>query len=162
MIGSIIGSFRKYYNDILNIIECFEEVGIKVLSPKKSYVIDPNEEFVYLNSDRSNYCPVEIQLITFHRILRSDFVYVWNPNGYIGRTTCYEIGRIIEKNIPIYFKNIPNDLPLFLHETSIIEPGDFVKFYQEYSELPKFTGTLSTNFAERLHNDLIKKNYNLK
>lgn len=37
---TIIGSFRKYYDDICDLIEIFNENDINVLSPKKSFIVD--------------------------------------------------------------------------------------------------------------------------
>ena len=35
---AIIGSFQKYYNEILNVIQIFKKEGLYVLSPKESYI----------------------------------------------------------------------------------------------------------------------------
>jgi len=34
------------------------------------------------------------------------------PNGYVGKTTTYEIGRIIQAQRPLYFSESPDDLPI--------------------------------------------------
>lgn len=36
-------------------------------------------------------------MITLDKIIRADMVYVYNPNGYVGKTTCYEIGFCFSK-----------------------------------------------------------------
>jgi hypothetical protein len=159
MTGSIIGSFRKHYNYVKSIIDLFEEAGIIILSPKRSNILNPNVEFVIFHSDNPNYCPEEIQLIALHRILRSDFVYVCNPDVYVGRTTCYEIGRVVERKIPLFFNNVPEDLPIFIPQKSIITPESLVEYYLEHGKLPDLHGSLSTNFAEQLNKDLILGNY---
>lgn len=159
MEGSIIGSFRKYYSTVLNIIEVFENTGISILSPRKSNIVDPDEEFIILASDNPHHNAIEIQLIALHRILRSDFVYVYSPEGYIGRTTCYEIGRIVERKIPLYFSSPPRDLPIYLHSNMIWSPEDFINHLKRYQSLPEIGKSDSIDFAGQLHNDLFRKNY---
>lgn len=159
MEGSIIGSFRKYYTEIVQIIELFQETGISILSPRESQVIDPKEEFVLLCVDDRSLVPVEIQLIAFHRILRSDFVYVWDPQGYVGLTTCYEIGRITERGIPLFFSEFPKDLPIFMPQNAIWKPEDLASFVAANGNLPKLFGTLSTGFARQLHNGIFVGRY---
>lgn len=159
MKGSIIGSFRKYYTEVKEIIDLLENIGILVLSPKKSNVINPDEEFVLFETDHKNHTPVEIQLIALHRILRFDFVYVFSPNGYIGRTTSYEIGRVVERKLPLYFSESPKDLPLFIPSNSIWSPKEFVKYLSTNNKLPKLSVANSNGLAEKLHIDLFLNNY---
>ena len=159
MKGSIIGSFRKYYTEVIEIIDLFEKIGISIISPKKSKVINPNEEFVLFETDNIKHKPVEIQLIALHRILRSDFVYVFSPDGYIGRTTCYEIGRIVERKIPLYFSELPKDLPIFMPSNSIWNPTEFVQYLSIHNKLPKIPITNPIELAEKLHIDLFLNNY---
>ena len=110
---SLIGSFRKHFGAIRAVMAQFEQAGIHVLSPKPSDVIDPRVEFVILASDNPMHTEEEIELIALHRILRSSFVYTYNPNGYIGRTTCYEIGRLVERKVPVFFQEKPHDFCTF-------------------------------------------------
>ena len=101
-------------------IHIFEKSGHTILSPKKSMIQKNEDGFVILLSDNPTYSHVDIQTLVFHRAFRSDFVYVWNPNGYIGKTTGYEIGRLVERKIPLYYKEPPVDIPLYDPEGSII------------------------------------------
>ncbi|MBF0450681.1 MAG: hypothetical protein HQK75_08280 [Candidatus Magnetomorum sp.] len=159
MQGSIIGSFRKYYQEVLAFIQKMEKAGITILSPQKSSIVDPEVDFVIFESDNPDHCYEEIQLIALHRILRSDFVYVCNPNGYIGRTTCYEIGRVVERNIPLYFSEAPVDLPIYLPNNAVISNKDFIDYYARYKKLPVHNGSMSTAFAEQLNKDLFLGQY---
>lgn len=159
MKGSIIGSFRKYYQEVLAFIHKLEKAGITILSPTKSSILDPDVDFVVFESDNPDHCNEEIQLIALHRILRSDFVYVCNPNGYIGRTTCYEIGRVVERNIPLYFSNIPVDLPIYLQKNAVMPNENFIAYYSRYKKLPEHNGSMSTTFAEKLHKNLFLGKY---
>lgn len=136
MKGCIIGSFRKYYDDIVDAIGLFNKAKIEILSPKISKIINPTEEFVILESDDRNLSNEDIQLLVFHRAFRSDFIYVWDPDGYIGKTTCYEIGRMIDKDIPIYYLERPLDVPIYVSESSIISVEQFVDIINSTGKLP--------------------------
>lgn len=100
---SIIGSFRKYYEDIKKLIILLQKNGITVLSPRFSEITRSIEDFVIFASDNQELTPAEIQTETLNRILKSDVVYVYNPQGYVGRTTCYEIGIIRTTTIPLVY-----------------------------------------------------------
>lgn len=136
---SIIGSFQKYYDDVIEIIRLFRNNGLWVLSPKDSRITGKIEDFVYFESDNQHHTPEEIQMITLERILLSEAVYVFNPGGYVGRTTCYEIGFCYSRSMPLYFLSRPQDLPIPVLDEQILLPESFVKlclegrcrFYQE-------------------------------
>ena len=40
---TVIGSFRKYYKEICELIDKFERNGIQVMSPQKSFIVDDIE-----------------------------------------------------------------------------------------------------------------------
>ncbi len=123
---TIIGSFRKYYEEICNLINQFEKSGIQVMSPKKSFIIDNIDGFVILNSDEKNQQPFIIQEHVFENIKNSDVVYVWNPEGYLGNSTCYEIGKIMGMGKPILFKERPKDLPINVENSMIKNVDDMI------------------------------------
>ncbi len=116
---TIIGSFRKYYADICGLIGEFQNHGIEVLSPQKSFIVDEIEGFVILNTDEKNEKPFIIQEHVFENIKKSEIVYVWNPKGYLGNSTCYEIGKIMGMEKPIIFKEFPKDLPIRVENAMI-------------------------------------------
>lgn len=123
---SIIGSFRKYYEEIKQLIILFEKNNIKVLSPKLSEITHSVEDFVIFASDNQKLTPAEIQTDTLNRILKSDVVYVYDPEGYIGRTTCYEIGILRTTTIPLFFLEKPKDLPILVHSSEVMNPSKLV------------------------------------
>jgi len=109
---AIIGSFRKYYSEVVNAITIFESAGCVVSSPASSWLVDADAEFVRFASDPPDCDDVEIQFRALTNILKSDAVFVVCPSGYVGRTTCYEIGRIHDRGIPLFFSDPPLDLPI--------------------------------------------------
>lgn len=126
---AIIGSFQKYYNEILDVIRLFKSWGIHVLSPKESYINGRIADFVIFESDRKDYNSAEIQIITLEKITNADVVYVYNPSGYVGKTTCYEIGFCFSRRKPVFFLDYPEDLPIpVVPEKQVLEPEKFVHF----------------------------------
>lgn len=123
---SIIGSFRKYYEEIKQLIILLKKNNLDVLSPKVSEIASSIDDFVLFASDDPKYTPDEIQADTLNRILKSDIVYVYNPEGYVGRTTCYEIGVIRTTTIPLIFLDKPKDLPIMVSSSEIMKPTKLV------------------------------------
>lgn len=124
---SIIGSFRKpdHYDVVKNAIALFKKSGLVVLSPKGAKVCNSIDDFVIFESDDSALTPAEIQMITLNRIIHSNAVYVCNVNGYLGRTTCYEIGFCLSRNVPLYFLSPPLDLPIPVDQDHILSIEEF-------------------------------------
>lgn len=124
---SIIGSFRKedHYSVVKKAVYCFKQAGILVLSPKGSKVTRSIDDFVIFESDESALSPAEIQMVTLDKIIHSDAVYVCNVNGYVGRTTCYEIGFCLSRGVPLYFLSSPVDLPIPISQDFILSIDEF-------------------------------------
>mgnify|MGYP002511527140 CR=1 FL=1 len=124
---SVIGSFRRRYKEVVKIVSVLRKMGLSVASPNGSKVCDSIEEFVIFETDNPEFNPEEIQMITLEKILNSDAVYVCDPKGYVGKTTCYEIGFCYSRNKPLYFLEKPKDLPMPVDEEQIISPEEFGK-----------------------------------
>ncbi|MEU9135774.1 hypothetical protein AB0D33_07345 [Streptomyces sp. NPDC048404] len=133
---SLLGSFRRHYPEVLLAAQFFQESGMEVLSPSISSVLDTSVEFVRFASDASDATDHEIQLRTLRSILSSDLVYVVAPGGYIGRTTCYEIGRVHERGIPTFFSEYPKDLPIVVRPESVVKPSSLAKEIEELGRVP--------------------------
>lgn len=126
---AIIGSFQKYYDEILKVIQIFKSAGICVVSPKESFISGRVEDFVIFDSDKKSLSPAEIQMITLEKIISADAVYVYNPGGYVGRTTCYEIGFCISKKKALFYLELPSDLPIPVsEEKQVMKPDAFVQY----------------------------------
>jgi len=116
---ALIGSFRQHYDAVLKSLRAFTSIGLAVTTPRGSTIVKHGIPFVRFESDESEWTDEMIQVVALHRILRADFVFVVVPNGYVGRTTCYEIGLIIQARKPVYFSERPNDLPVCIPEEHI-------------------------------------------
>ena len=130
---AIIGSFRKHYDEIRELIQHFSKSGILVTSPKYSTITHSREDFVVFESDDNDLSNAEIQLVTLGNILSADIVYVYNPEGYIGKTTSYEIGICTTLHKKIYYFAKPVDLPVVFVNSQIVDKDsiskDFAKYY---------------------------------
>lgn len=124
---AIIGSFKQFYPHVIEAINKFREMNIEVTSPLGSSIIEPGIPFVRFTSDNPAQSDEMVQTITLKRIFNASAVYVVCPHGYIGRTTCYEIGRIIQRRMPIYFSKKPKDLPIKIPSSHIVTPEELGK-----------------------------------
>ena len=124
---SVIGSFRQHYAHAVHAAREFEAHGIKVKSPSISRIVNPGDEFPRFETDSPQSPDHAIQAAALHKILDSDLAYVVAPGGYIGRTTCYELGRIHASSIPVYFSARPRDLPIEVASESVLCVHDLVR-----------------------------------
>jgi len=104
----IIGSYRKFYPNIYEKIESFEKLGIKVLKPPKSRIINPGSEYCRFESDMDKSMN-ELEHEFLEAIRMATFVYVVNPNGYIGLSSSFEIGFSYSLRKDIYCMEKPID-----------------------------------------------------
>lgn len=117
---AIIGSFKQHYDDVLVAIQELNSLNIEVTTPYGSEILQNGIPFVRFSSDDPHYSDEMVQTVTLRKIFKAKVVYVIAPNGYVGRTTCYEIGRVIQKRMPIYFSEHPKDLPIKIPHSHIV------------------------------------------
>jgi hypothetical protein len=124
---AIIGSFRQHYSSVLKAWKIFTSNEIIITSPLGAGIVEENIPFVRFETDSLNLDDFAIQSLALHRIFSADLSYAVIPSGYIGRTTCYEIGRLIQARRPIYFSDPPMDLPVRIPNQFILTPEELVK-----------------------------------
>lgn len=128
----ISGSFRRYYPQILERISEFEKAGFIVASPKKSKILNPEAEFVILESD-VGMRPHEIEQGHLDAIYEADALYVVNPAGYIGKTTVMEIGWALAFCKPIFYQEKCSE-DLFAGYGKVVPPIEDVRQVLEERE----------------------------
>ncbi|MCB2193278.1 MAG: hypothetical protein KQI62_17025 [Deltaproteobacteria bacterium] len=116
---ALIGSFKQHYQEVEEVSQAFGQAGLTVTSPRGVCIVEEGMPFVRFECDPAEWSDEMVQTVALHRILRADFVYVVAPHGYIGRATCYEIGRVIQARRPIHFSHPPTDLPLLIPSANI-------------------------------------------
>jgi NTP pyrophosphatase (non-canonical NTP hydrolase) len=108
--ATISGSFNKHLDKIQDKIRELQGEGIEVLSPKLSRPFSCEGRFVRLETDKGT--PGEIEFGHLEGIARSDFLYVVNPGGYVGKSVALEIGYALSRGIPVYSLEKPEDFVL--------------------------------------------------
>ena len=142
--ATISGSFNKYLEKIKEILEEFEDNDIEILSPKLSHIKSNENKFIIFENEDN--CPRELELKHLEAIQRSDFLYIVNPQGYIGNSCAMEIGFALAHNIPIF---------------SLEEPQDFI--FSLFVSVVKFTDEIKSTLY-KIQNDKSQKfeqNYTL-
>jgi hypothetical protein len=97
----ISGSFRKHLHQIVRLKQELKRLKVVVLSPSGNHAVNPDEEFIVLDSDPVSH-PKLLQDSVFTKIRRSTFLVVANIGGYLGRAAVLEIGYAIAHGISIY------------------------------------------------------------
>lgn len=121
---AIIGSFRQHLKAVSTARQIFVDAGWDVVTPVSGVVDDSAALFVRFDTDDAKHDDATVQVIALHRILSADMVYVCAPGGYVGRTTCFEIGWIVSRNRPLYFSETPHDLPLHVPTSAVLPLSD--------------------------------------
>lgn len=96
----VSGSFNRFLPQIREAMRSMIALGITVLSPRTDRDIGICDRFVILEGDKGS--PGQIEKRHLQAISKSDFLYVVNPEGYIGESVALEIGYALSKGIPIY------------------------------------------------------------
>lgn len=152
---AIIGSYRRHYRKIGLLRDELTSAGVEVTSPLPSAIAVDGVPFVRLAADHPRYSDDQVQTRALHRILRADMVYVVAPNGYVGRTTCYELGRIIQAGHALYFSSLPRDLPVHVPRRRVIPPSLLVRRLRERRLVPTPLRSSPLGRSRVLERDLI-------
>jgi hypothetical protein len=132
----ISGSFRKHLNEIVRLKQALELRSIGVLSPAGNLAVNPDEEFIVLDSD-----PIEdpklLQDSVFAKIRRSTFLVVANIDGYLGRAAIMEIGYAIAIGISIFTLEPVEDpnLAPYCRLLSQVFPGIETSIFEDIEDL---------------------------
>jgi hypothetical protein len=97
----ISGSYRKHLRQIVRLKQILEHLHVVVLSPSGDVAVNPDDEFIILDSDPVSH-PKLLQDSVFAKIRRSTFLTVANVRGYLGCAAVLEIGYAIGLGISIY------------------------------------------------------------
>jgi hypothetical protein len=119
---ALIGSFKSHYRVVRSAMAVLQQAGIGITSPLGTDIRVPGIPFVRFESDDPALSDGFVQSLTMQRIFQADLVYVIAPRGYVGRTTCYEVGRVIQAACPIYFSDHPLDLPVEIPTSHVLSP----------------------------------------
>lgn len=153
---AIIGSFKQHNDEVQRVCTALRDAGIRITSPRGDELVKPGIDFVRFHTDNPRWSDPAIQCLALHRILKADLVYVVVPGGYIGRTTCYEVGRIIQSRRPIYFSEMPLDLPLRVPEQYILDMVALVARVADNAWYPSWLFENDLDHTSALERDLME------
>lgn len=97
----ISGSYRKHLAQLIKLKAELESRHVVILSPSGDVAVNPDEEFIILDSDPVCH-PKLLQDSVFAKIRRSTFLVVANIDGYLGRAAVLEIGYALALGITVY------------------------------------------------------------
>lgn len=117
----VSGSFRRFFPEIKETILAFESLGITVLSPYASEVINPNDEFVILKTDETR-DPKTLEQNHLDAIRKADALYLCNPEGYLGNSSVMELGWAMALGKTIFCKEPVADATLRLFAGEVATP----------------------------------------
>jgi NTP pyrophosphatase (non-canonical NTP hydrolase) len=117
--ATVSGSFTKFLPEVSRALDEMAELGIVVLSPRSITPIRTtnrwqHDGFILFEGDKGP--PSQIEKRHLQAITRSDFIYLVNPEGYVGVSAALEIGYAFSKGIQVYAQYKPKDciLPGFV------------------------------------------------
>ncbi|MBZ1356483.1 MAG: hypothetical protein KY054_01770 [Candidatus Nealsonbacteria bacterium] len=157
----VSGSFRKYFEGISKIIKEFDELDIQVLSPKLSKVINPEHEFVILETDDTD-DPKTLEQRHLDAIEKADALYIYNLDGYIGASATLELGWAIALGKPIYTKEQSEDFTLKLFSGKVATPIEVKKeLLNKKSYLINTINNRSSvkSLQEYIHNVIVQRGF---
>lgn len=144
---TISGSFRKHLTDVTKVISQFNNIEVKINSPRFTAPKNPGDEFILFEGEETE-DPKTLENIHLKAISTSDFLYVVNPNGYIGNSTVMEIGYAISRGIPVYSMEKPEEAMLNLYIEKYGDPKEIIKYHtnnyghRTQKDLPKSKGLI--------------------
>jgi ADP-ribose pyrophosphatase YjhB (NUDIX family) len=153
----IHGSFQKHFDEITRVHRIFAEAGIEVLAPELSDIIAIENGFATLESDVTK-DPRMTELLYLHNLKRlgaNGFSYFIDPEGYIGKSTSYELGIAQISNVRCFFMAPPADHPAYLHSNSIWQPKLLAEYITEHGRLPSPTIQPDEDAIQKLWEDLM-------
>lgn len=105
----ITGSF-KFKPEIDEVYDELRDNGIKVLAPEKGWLYLPLRQIIRLEElgtlrplpSEKDMNPKDIERVFLSHLDRANFMYLMNPEDYIGLSGAFEIGWALAKKKPIY------------------------------------------------------------
>lgn len=127
---TISGSFRRFFKEIIETKATFEKAGIQVLFPVGNEIVSHKGEFAILDSDKKiskNLNPKELEDERLRLLAKGDFLYLYNPAGYVGNSVLLELGFAVALGKPIYALEPVGDALIGAYISEVITPSDLAE-----------------------------------
>ena len=134
----IHGSFSKHFAEIQAAVRLFTDAGIEVLAPKLGELTGHADGFL-LFDDEQGQDPRLVELMYLHNLRKlgeNGFSYFVNPDGYIGKSTSYELGIAQLTNTRCFFSHKLADHPAYVHGSSVISTAALAGYIENQGTLP--------------------------
>ena len=154
---AIIGSFKQHNDAIQRVCAALRSAGICVTSPRGAQIVQEGIDFVRFPTDPTGWTDSAVQSLALHRIFAANLVYVVAPAGYVGKTTCYEIGRALQRKQPIYFSAPPVDLPVHIPSRFVIDASGLLAHLCDTTWQPEWLFDLDGTQTGELERALINE-----
>ncbi|MDQ1639443.1 MAG: hypothetical protein QOF62_2782 [Pyrinomonadaceae bacterium] len=122
----ISGSFRKHFEEIQAVRAKFEDLGVRVLSPRSATVRDEKSGFILLTTDETD-DPQTLEKRHLEAIREATALYVVNPDGYLGHSMALEIGWAtgLEKPVVTQFSFADQAIQALVND--VMSPDEFAQ-----------------------------------
>ena len=105
------GSFRKAMTEISEAVYTLTDLGVHVLSPADPRIVGEIGGFMFVASDKQRIVK-QVQERHLAMIAVSDFVWLADPEGYVGPSAAMEIGFAKAKGVRVFASEVPSDITL--------------------------------------------------
>ena len=153
----IHGSFSKHFKEIQRTAALFELAGIQVLAPKQDSLTDSQDGFAFFK-DEIGQDPRYIELKYLHNLKKlgaTGFSYFVNPDGYIGKSTSYELGIAQLTNTHCFFSHKVTDHPAYVQHNAIWSPELLMNYILDNHKLPVPAIKANEQHIHKLWEDLM-------
>lgn len=134
----IHGSFGQHFDAIQAARKLFTAAGIAVLAPAGGELTDETDGFLRFEHEADE-DPRLIELRYLHTMRtlgQYGFSYFVCPDGYIGKSTAYELGIAQAMNITCFFSHQLADHPAYQPHNSIWSPEDLIEHVRNHHSMP--------------------------
>lgn len=127
MIRAVVsGPFRRAIAETADAVAALREAGADVLSPSDPRIVDAVGDFVFVASDVSRTIRV-VEDRHLEAIKQANFLWLVTPDRYVGPSTAFEIGCAVTAGVPIFCKDLPDDLTFRSYVTPVAHERDAVE-----------------------------------
>ncbi len=131
------GSYRKDLEALKDTYEELLDLGCQVLSPSNVTAVRESDGFVFMKGEESQ-SPDDIEGRHLDAIQRANFVWLHDPEGYIGPTASLEVGFAKAIGVPVFAKEPVKDLVIQSFVEVISSPTAAIEMLKSHrSTIPR-------------------------